>query len=62
MKKILFDIGVVALGIICLGVLLDVFSIGLRLTLFGAKILIVPVAALFLVYVLVYFLFIRRNR
>jgi len=41
---------------------MNVFSIGLRFTLFGAKLLIAPVAAMFLIYILVYFLFIRKNR
>ena len=62
MKKILFNIGVIVVGIFCLGVLMNVFSIGLRFTLFGAKLLIAPVAAMFLIYILVYFLFIRKNR
>ena len=62
MRKILLDIGVVAVGIICLGVLMDVLSVGLRLTLFGAKLLMVPVEALVLLYVLKHFFFILKNK
>jgi hypothetical protein len=62
MKKILFDIAVVALGALCVMALLDVFSIGLRIALFGTKLFMIPVAALFLVYVFVHFFFIRRNK
>lgn len=51
MKKFLLSIAIAILTIIAVMLMVDVFTSGLRIMLFGAKLVIVPLAAIALVYV-----------
>lgn len=61
MKKFLLSLVLIILGTASLMLMLDVFSYGLRIMLFGVRLTMVPVAALFLVVVTIY-LFLKRPK
>jgi len=51
MKKFFLSVAVAVLIVIAIMLMVDVFTSGLRIMLFGAKLVIVPLAAIALVYV-----------